>query len=91
MYAILEATLLVSILIVILAGVLVPSLEFCCDDVYADELLPPFIRVLPQVPIVCHTAVAGTCELVDNHIDYCPIRYFNVGVQSINFLNVILY
>ena len=70
---------------------LIPLLELVGDDVHRDELLPPFIRVFPEVLIVCHTAAEGTCELVDNDIDLCPIRYFGVGVQSINFIKVILY
>ena len=71
-------------------GVLVPSLELDDDDVHTDELLSPFIRVFPQVLIVCHTVAEGTCKLVDNDIDPCPIRYFGVGIQSINFIKIIL-
>ena len=80
-----------SILAVILVRVLVPPLELGRDDVHADELLTPFIRVFPEVLIVCHTVAEGTCELVDNDIDHCPIRYVGVGVQSINFIKIILY
>ena len=46
--------------------------------------------VFPEVLIVCHTAAEGTCELVDNDIDHCPIRYFGIGVQSIDLIEVIL-
>ena len=90
LYPIFEGTLLSSILAVILAGVLLPSLELSSDDVHTDELLSPFIRVFPEVLIVCHTAAEGTCELVDNDIDHCPIWYFGVGVQSINFIKIVL-
>ena len=72
--------LLASVLAVVLAGVLVPSLELAGDNVHTDELLPTFIRVFSKVLIVCHTALVGTYELVDNDIVYCPIRYFGVGV-----------
>ena len=90
LYPIFKGTLLASILVVILAGVFVALLELGSDDVYTDELLPPFVRVFPEVLIVCHTAAEATCELVDNNIDHCPIRYFVVGVQSINFMKIIL-
>ena len=68
----------------------VPSLELGGDDVHTDKLLAPFVRVFPEGLIVCHTAAEWTCEFVDNDIDHCPIRYFGVGVQSINFVKVIL-
>ena len=79
------------VLAVVLAGVLVPALELRGDDIHSDELLPPFVRVFSQVLIVCHTAAEGTCELFDNHLNHCPIRYFGIGVHSINFVKVILY
>ena len=55
LYPIFKGTLLASFLVVILAGVLPPSLELGSDDVHADELLPPFIRVFLQVLIVSHS------------------------------------
>ena len=39
---------------------------------------------------MCHTAAEGTCELVDDDIDNCTIRYFRIGVQSIDLIEVIL-
>ena len=48
------------------------------------------VGVFSEVLIVCHTAAAGTCELVDDDIDHCPVRYFVVAVQSIKFVKVIL-
>ena len=39
---------------------------------------------------MCHTAAEGTCEIVDNDIDHCPLQDFGVGIQSINFVKVIL-
>ena len=39
---------------------------------------------------MCHTAAEGTCELVDNDIDYCPVPYFGVDVQSINLVELVL-
>ena len=80
LYPIFKGTLLASVLVVILVGVLVSALELGGDDIHTDELLPPFIRVFPEVLLVCHTAVEGTCELVDDDIDHCPIRYCVVGV-----------
>ena len=91
LYPIFEGTHLSSILAVILARVLVPPLELSRNDVYMDELLTPFIRVFPKVLIVCHTVAEGTCELVHNDNDHCPIRYVGVRVQSINFIKIILY
>ena len=82
--------LLASVFAIVLAGMLVPSSELGGDDVHANELLPPFVRVFSWVLIVCHTAAERPCELVDNDIDYCPIWYFGVGVQSTNFVKVIL-
>ena len=90
LYPILEGTLLASVLAVVLAGVLVSVLELGGDDIHTDELLPPYIRVFPKILMVCHTAAEGTCELVDNDIDQCPIRYFGVGLQSNNFIKIIL-
>ena len=58
------------------------------DDVHTDELLSPFISLFAEVLIVCHTAAEGTCELVTDDIDHCPIRYFGVGVQSINVIKI---
>ena len=69
---------------------LVPSLELRSNDVHTDELLASFIRVFAKVLIVCHTAAEGTCELVDNDIDHCPIRHVGVDVLSINFIEIIL-
>ena len=69
-----------SVLAVVLAGVLVSVLQHGGDDIHANELLSPFIRIFTEVLIVCHTALEGTCELVDNDIDDCTIRYFGVGV-----------
>ena len=89
LYPILKGKLLASILVVILVEVLVPALEFC-NDIHAHELLAPFIRVYSKVLIVCHTAAQGTCKLVDNDINDCPILYFGVGVQSINCVKVFL-
>ena len=74
---------------VILASVLVPSLERGGDDVHRDKLLPAFVRVFSEVLIVCHTAAEGTCELVDDDIDHCSIWHFGVGVQSIYLIHVI--
>ena len=90
LYPIFKGTLLASVLVVILAGVFGPSLELGGDDVHTDELLPPFNRVFPEVLIVCHTAAKGTCELVDNDMNHCPIWYFGVGVPSINIIKIIL-
>ena len=80
LYPIFQGTLLASVFAIVLAVVLLPSLELGGDDVHTDELLPPFVRVFSEVLIVCHTAAEGTCELVDNDIDHCSIRYFVVGV-----------
>ena len=91
LYPIFKGALLASVLAIILAGVLVPSFQLGGDDVHMDELLAPFIRVFPKVLVVCHTAAEEACELVDDGIDHCPIRYFGVGVQAINFVKVILY
>ena len=68
-----------------------PSLARGGDDVHTDELLAPFVRVFSQVLIVCHTVGEGICELVVTDIDHCPIRYFGVGVPSINFIQIILH
>ena len=76
---------------VILASVLVPSLERGGDDVHIDKLLPAFVRVFSEVLIVCHTAAEGTCELVDDDIDHCSVCYFGIGIQSINLIEVVLY
>ena len=86
----LKGTLLAWILVVNLARVLVPPFEFCGDVLHANEFLPPFVRVLPKVPIMCHPAAQGTCELIDTDMDHCPVCYFRVGFQSINFIEVIL-
>ena len=40
--------------------------------------------------MVCHTAAEGTCELVDNDIDHCPVWYVGIVVQSINLIEVVL-
>ena len=90
LYPTFKGTILASVLLVILVAVFLTSLELGGDDVHTDELLPPFIRVFLEVLMVCHTAAEGTCELVDNDIDHCPIRYLVVGVQSINFIKIIL-
>ena len=91
LYPILEGMLLASILVVILAGVLVPSLQLGRDDVHADELLSPLVRVFPKVLKVCYTAAEGACDLVDDDIDYGTIWYFSVGMQAINLMQVILH
>ena len=39
---------------------------------------------------MCHTGAEGTCELVDDDIDHCPVWYFGIGVQSINLIEVVL-
>ena len=57
MYRILKRTLRASVFAVVLAGVLVPSLELSPDDVNTDELLPPFIRIFMQMFVVRHPAV----------------------------------
>ena len=72
--------LLPSVLAVVLAVVLVPALELGGDDIHANELISPFIRIFSEMLIVCHTAAEGTCKLVDNDLDHYPIRYFGVGV-----------
>ena len=59
---------------------LVPLLKLGGDDIHMAELLPPLVRVLSDVPIVYNTAAQGTCVLVDNDIDNCPIRYFGIGI-----------
>ena len=56
LYSMLKGTLLASVFAIVLASVLVPLLELGGDDVYIDELLPPFVRVFSEVLIVCHTA-----------------------------------
>ena len=85
-----HGTPLASVLAVVLAVVLVPALEFGGNDIHADELLPSFVSVFPKVLIVCHSAVEGTCEDLHDDMNHCPIRYFGVGVPSINFGKVIL-
>ena len=89
-YPIFEGTLLASVFTVILARVLVPSLELGGDDIHTDELLPPFIGVFSEALVVCHTAAGRTCELVDNDIDHCPVLYFGIRIQSINLIEVVL-
>ena len=69
---------------------LVPALELGGDDIYVDELLPPLVRGFSEVFVVRHTTAQGTCELVDDNIDHCPIWYFGVRVLWINFVKVIL-
>ena len=90
LYPIYKGTVLASVFAIVLAGVLVPSLELGGDDVHTDELFSPFIRIFPQVLIVCQTAAEGTCELVNNDIDHCPIWYFGIGVQSIDLIEIML-
>ena len=80
LYPIRKGTLLSSILAVILARVLVRSLERGADDVLLNQLLSLFIRIFAEVLILCHATVQGICELVENDIDPCPIRYFGLGV-----------
>ena len=70
---ILEGTLHASIFIVVLAFVLVPSLELSADDLHTDELLTSFVRILTEVFVVRHIAAEGTCELIDDDIDYCNV------------------
>ena len=89
-YPILEGKLLFSILAVILATVLVPSLELGGDDIHTDESLPPFVRILTQVFVVRHTAAEGTCELIDENIDHCPLWDFSIDVESMNVILVVL-
>ena len=45
LHPILKGTLLATVLTVVLAGVLVPSLELAGEDVHVHELLPPFVKV----------------------------------------------
>ena len=73
-----------------LARMLVPALELTGNDVHADELPPPFLRILAKVFIVGHTAGGGTCELVGDYIDACAIWYLGVGIQPINLVQVVL-
>ena len=67
-----------------------PSLELSGDDFHGDELLTPFAWILTQVLVGRHAAAEGTWELIDDNIDHCPIQYFGVAVQSINFVQEIL-
>ena len=90
LYPICKGTHLSSILAVILARVLVPSLELGGHDVHTDELLAPLVRDFSEVLTMYHTAAEGTCKLVDNDIDHCPVWYFGIGVQSINLIEVVL-
>ena len=78
--------LLPSFIAVVLAWVLEPSSELSGDDLHADELLPPFLRVLTEMFVVRHTAAEGTCELIDDDMDHCPIWYFSIGIQSIDLI-----
>ena len=86
LYPILEGTLLAAFLAVVLAGVLVSSLKLSSDDAHTDELLAPFIRILMEVFIERHSAAEGTCELIVDDIDYCPVWYFSIGIQLINLI-----
>ena len=69
---------------------LVLALELPGNDVHPDELLAAFGGVLSEGLTVCHAAAEGTGMLIDDNIDYCPVWYLSVGVQSINFVLVIL-
>ena len=90
LYLIFKGTLLGSVLAVVLAAVLISSLELGGDDVHTYELFAAFIRIFTQVFVVCHAAAKGTCELVDDDSDHCPIWYFGIGVQSINLIEVVM-
>ena len=39
---------------------------------------------------MCHTAAEWTCELVHDDIDHFPMRYFGIGILSINCIKVVL-
>ena len=91
LYPILKDTLLATMFAVVLAGVLVPSMQLSSDLVHSAELLAPFVRILIQVFVVRHTAAEGSCELIDDDINYCPISYCGLGIQSINLIEVVLH
>ena len=82
--------LLASVFAVVLRRVFLPSLELGSDDVHADELFSPFIRIFATVLVVCHALAQGTCELMDDDIDPCRVRYFVVGVRSIDLIQIVL-
>ena len=75
--------LLASVFAVLPARVLVHSLQLVGDDVHTHELLAPFAWILTELFLVRHAAAEGTCELIDNDIEHCPIWNFRMGVQSI--------
>ena len=90
LYPILKGMLLAPVLAVFLARVLVSALELDADDIHAHTLFSPLIGIFAQVFVACHAAAEGTCELVDDGIDYCRVWYFCIGVQSINLIEVVL-
>ena len=90
LYSILKGMLLASVPAVVLAGVLLSSLELGGDDIHWNELLSPCIRIFAQVFVVCHAGAEGTCELVDDDLDTCPVWHFGICVQSINLIEVVL-
>ena len=82
--------LLASVLGVVLAGVLVSALQLSGDEIHANEFFCQCIRIFAEMFIVCHAAAEGTCELVDDDIDYCRVWYFGIDVLSINLMEVVL-
>ena len=65
-------------------------MQLSADDVQTVELLPPFVRILTEVFVVRLTAAEGTCDLIDDDIDHCPVRDVSIGILAMNFIWVVL-